>query len=453
MATFDHIEDVIGQLPMLKSYTHILLCFPLAESQLNEAIESLESAVRQVIKTFPFLAGKVVNEGKEPNSSGTFRVAPCETWESPDHQFVRVVDRSFMLASYDEIRGAHAPASMLPGSQLGYRVAFPAHYHETEDDPAPVLDIQCNLIRGGLLLDIAAQHNIIDASGIFQIASLIALSMRGESIPEDVIKEGNRDRRNIIPLLEADEPLLDHSELKASSAVQNPPPVNFLQGYKWQIFKLSAEVLTRITAEGRRQPQEFVPSVTFVSANDCLTAFLWQRVIAMRLKRLHTPEAVSKLSRAVDLRRAMGITPAYMGHMIRVANTSLTFQEIVACSLSRLASLLRKSIIDVSQPYAIRSYVTFIANETDKSKIAYAGAFNPCTDMSCSSIAHITAPEFGRLGAPDFIRRPTYGPLPCCTYVAPDKNDGYVILMCLHEDEYRALDQNQAWSDVVKRIG
>ncbi|KAL5358618.1 hypothetical protein BJX96DRAFT_183084 [Aspergillus floccosus] len=452
MATFEHIEDVIGQLPMLKSYTHILLCFPLAERHRNEVVESLESAVRQVVKTFPFLAGKVVNQGKGPNSSGTFKVAPCETWESPDHRFVRVVDRSFMLASYDEIRTAQAPASMLPGSQLGLRVAFPAQYHETESDPAPVMDIQFNLIRGGLLLDIAGQHNIVDASGIFQIANLIALSMRGESIPDDVVKEGNCDRRNLIPLLGADKPLLDHSELKAKSATQNPSPANFFQGYKWQLFKLSAEALSRINAAGQQKPHEFVQSVTFVSPNDCLTAFLWQRVAAMRLKRLHAPEAVSKISRAVDLRRAMGITPAYMGHMIRVANTSLTFQEIVTSSLSRLASLLRKSVIDISQPYAIQSYVTFIANEPDKSKIAYAGAFNPFTDMTCSSIAHITAPGFGRLGAPEFIRRPTYGPLPCSTYVAPE-NDGYVALMCLHEDEFQILGQDKAWSDLVKRIG
>ncbi|KAL4892834.1 hypothetical protein BDV59DRAFT_208016 [Aspergillus ambiguus] len=453
MTTFEHIQDAIGQLPLLKSYTHILLCFPLLEGRRDGVLDSIQSAVRKVVAAFPFLRGKVVTEGLGPNTSGTFKVIRCEAWESPSHQFVRVVDRSSICASYDQIREAQAPSFMLPGSQLGGRVAFPEQYRETECDPAPVLDIQANLIRGGLLLDIAAQHNIIDATGIFQIANLIALSMRDETIPDAMIDEGNRDRRRLIPLLGPDETLLDHSELMPSKTLPNDTATDFIRGYKWQLLRLSVAALNSIIADGRRQPEEFVPSVTSVSTNDCLTAFLWKRVTAMRLRRDHNPQAISKISRAVDLRRVMGLSPAYMGHMIRIANTSLTFQEIISSSLSKLASLLRQTVVQASDMYAVRSYVTFISNQSDKSRIAYAGTFNPSTDMSCSSIAHVTVPRFGELGIPEFVTRPTFGPLPSCAYFGAESNGGYATLMCLHEYEFQALYHDKEWSDLVRCVG
>ncbi|KAF5865105.1 hypothetical protein ETB97_005346 [Aspergillus alliaceus] len=454
MATFEHVQDVIGQLPILKSYSHILICFAVSDEKREAAIQHIERAVRLVMKTFPYLSGKVINEGSGSGSSGTFKVASSGEWESSEHVFVRVEDRTDVCPSYDELCAAHGPSSLLPGHLLSARKGFPESYQETEDDPAPVLDFQANIVRGGLLLDLAAQHNIIDGTGIFQIVNLLATALRGDKFPLFQIHEGNRDRRSLIRLLGPDEPLLDHSELKPPVIIKAPPPPEVLAPYKWRYYRFPLDSVNKIRELANNKPEDFDPSTTSISLNDAITAFCWQRITTIRLKRLETPTAYSKLSRAVDFRRVMKLTPAYLGHMVRICNTRLTFQEIVNSSLSRLASLLRKAVQEISKEYALRSYVTFIANEPDKSDIAYGGSFNPQTDFSCSSIAHVKVPDFGPLGAPGLIRRPTFGPLPCSSYVAPMLHgEGMEALVCLHENDIEALAADESWKELVEYVG
>jgi hypothetical protein len=454
MAIFEHVQDVIGQLPILKSYSHILICFSVSDDKRDAAIRDIECAVRQVMKALPFLAGKVINEGSGSQTSGTFKIASCEKWESPDHFFVRVEDRSTLCASYDEICAAHGPSTMLPGYILSRRKGFPESYEETQDDPAPVLEFQANIIRGGLLLDLAAHHNIIDGTGVFQILNLLATALRGEHIPQCQIDEGNRDRRSLIALLGPDEPLLDHSELKPPVIIKAPPPPELLAPFRWRYYRFPVASVKKIQDMADSKPEEFESSTTTLSLNDAITAFCWQRVTAVRLKKLQTPTAISRLSRAVDFRRVMKLSPAYLGHMVRISNTRLTFQDIIDSSLSRLASLLRKAVLEISNEYALRSYVTFIANEPDKSDIAYGGSFNPQTDFSCSSVAHVKVPDFGPLGKPGLMRRPTFGPLPCSSYIGPVLDgEGMEALVCLHESEIRALAEDEVWKELVEYIG
>lgn len=452
--TYDHIQDVIGQLPILKSYTHVLLCFPLTEGKRDSILTSLESAAHIVVSALPFLSGKVINEGAGPNNSGVFKVARFPRQESPGHRFVRVEDRSTVCPSYDELLAAHGPSAMLPGYLLGPRKAFPEPYNDSEEDPAPVLDIQANLITGGLLLDLAAQHNIIDASGIFQIANLLATAMRGEPIPQAQIDEANRPRRDIIPLLGPNEPLLDHSDLRPPFVIKELPPLEAVAPFQWRYLRVSASAVARIKAMADAHPEDFDASTPFVSTNDALTAFIWQRITAIRLSRLGTPHAISRISRAVDFRRTMNLSPAYLGHMVRISFLRLSFSDIVDFSLSRLSSLLRKSVLDITSPYALRSYVTYIANEPDKANIAYGGGFNPATDLSCSSIAHVKVPEFGELGKPGLLRRPTYRPLPCSAYTAPMLDgEGMEVLICLLGEEIELLRQDEEWRELVEYVG
>ncbi|KAE8356275.1 transferase family-domain-containing protein [Aspergillus coremiiformis] len=454
MAIFEHVQDVIGQLPVLKSYSHMLICFSMPEDKREAVIQDIERAVRIVMKAFPYLSGKVIHEGSGSGSSGTFKVASCEEWESSDHAYVRVVDRTTVCPSYEELCAAGGPTSMLPGHLLSPRKAFPESYQETDDDPAPVLDFQANIIRGGLLLDLAAQHNIIDGTGIFQIINLFATALRGDQFPVFQIHEGNRDRRSLIRLLGPNERLLDHSELKPSVIIKAAPPPELLAPYKWRYYRFPSHAVTKIREMANSTPEDSEQPTMSVSLNDAITAFCWQRITAIRLKRLRTPSAISKLSRAVDLRRVMKLSPAYLGHMVRICNTRLTLQDIVDSSLSRLASLLRRAVQEISNEYALRSYVTFIAAEPDKSDIAYGGSFNPQTDFSCSSIAHVKAPDFGPLGKPGLMRRPTFGPLPCSSYIAPMLHgEGMEALFCLHENDIEALAEDEVWQELVEYIG
>ncbi|KAL4919044.1 hypothetical protein BDW62DRAFT_47948 [Aspergillus aurantiobrunneus] len=451
------LQDILGQLPLLKSYTHILLCFSLPDSQREPVLESLQCATKRILAAFPFLAGVVVHKDVCPGDSGTFTVEGFDAdnggYEGePVKKIFHIKDLSDVLPPYATLHGAEAPPAMLPGSVVAPpRPAFPKVYTE---DSVPVLEIQASLIHGGLLLDIAAQHNIIDATGIFYIAHILSLLMDNHPnpIPHADLLLGNCDRRNLIPLLPPDEPLPPEMSVFTKP---RPPPLDreTLAGFKWHLLHFSPETLASIHAQASSHPEEFVDPITSVSVNDAITAFCWQRLTLVRSGHETNQDAsqTTQITRAADLRRTMSLSPAYMGHMVRTANLRVPLSTVTSSSLSRLSSLLRLTVATHTTPLSIRSYATLLSRTPDKNTILYAGGFNPLTDFSCSSVAHVNLPRFGSdLGTPDFVRRPTFGPLPAGMYVGPGRRgEGLDAVVCLRQWEIEGLKGDPEWKGRV----
>ncbi|CEL06578.1 hypothetical protein ASPCAL09751 [Aspergillus calidoustus] len=427
-------QDILGQLPLLKSYTHILLCFSLPDSHRAAALVSLQSATNRLVAAFPFLAGHVVHGGIAPGNSGAFTVE-YDADNLPGHSILTVKDISGLMPPYRTLSAARASPSMLPGDIVaGPRPAFPKSY--TDDEPAPVLEIQVSLLHGGLLLDIAAQHNIIDATGIFYIANLLSKLINTENtnpVPQADLVLGNRDRRDIIPLLPDNEPFPKDLDLDIYTGPR-PPPINpdILSEFKWYLLHFTPESISSIHAEANSTPPDFVRGIPSVSVNDALTAFTWQCLTRARCALYpdfstttttnsagEAAEPTTQLTRAADLRRAMALTTAYMGHMVRTSNTRLPVRIVTASSLAYISSCLRATLRRDTSPRAVRAYATLLARTEDKSRILYAGGFDPLRDLSCSSVAHVSIPRFGQLGEVEFVRRPTTGVLPGGMYVGP----------------------------------
>ncbi|KIA75957.1 hypothetical protein HK57_00240 [Aspergillus ustus] len=493
------LQDVLGQLPLLKSYTHILLCFSLPDSEREAVLSALQGATKRLLAAFPFLAGNVVHRGLAPGDSGTFTVEyEADNNNSNNKSVLSIKDLSSLLPAYNTISAAHAPPSMLPGSLVAApRPAFPRVYNEEEGKSAPVLDMQASLVTGGLLLDIAAQHNIVDATGIFYIAHQLSKLMdvndnNNNAIPHADLLLGNCDRQKVIPLLPPDEPLpqdlLDiHTTTTKtgpsySPSHYSPPPLDpaILAEYKWHLLHFSPEAIAAIHTEANSQPDHFVDPITSVSVNDAITAFVWQRLTIARCTAYPapfscsavaaadnsdtdgnhattpTPITTTQLTRATDLRRTMSLSPAYMGHMVRTANLRLAISTVKASSLSHLASHARATILSNTTPHAVRAYATLLARTRDKSRILYAGRFNPLCDFSCSSVAHVeVSTQFGYvLGRPEFVRRPTVGALPGGMYLGPagrgsgsgrEGPGGIDAVVCLRGGEMEALCGDEAW--------
>ena len=457
MSSFAHLVDILGQLPLLKTYSHLLLVFPLQDDRLsrNEAIESLRSAALKLTEAFPWLAAKVINKGRGVGNSGSFELEPCALW-SPPYSIIRFTDRSSLCPCYNEIIEARGRSAMLDGSLLAPRKAFPESYQETEADPAPVLALQANFIQGGLLLDCAAQHNFIDMSGIEQLYNLLAAALNEEPFSPDAIVQGNVDRRNLIPLLQSDEAIKDHSNFKRPPPFDLPaPPLEPDSPYSWRYFRFSAARLLELkTLAMKSEGSDY--SFPYVSTNDVLTAFCWQRVISVRLRRRQTPNAVAKFLRAVDARKTMGISQMYTGDLVTIATSRITFKELADASLLAVANLLRKDLNAVNTRDYVRSFATFIANTLDKSEIVYGGKFNPDTDIGSSSWAHIqlSRVKFGPLGNPALIRRPNFGPLRSDIYFMPRTESGDIdALLCFNEEDMKGLEVDAKWSEYADFIG
>ncbi|KAL2167889.1 hypothetical protein VTG60DRAFT_676 [Thermothelomyces hinnuleus] len=458
MHDFTHMTDVFGQLPFLKTYAHLLLIFPLENDELSraKAIESLNSAALKLAEALPWLTAKVVTKGSGPGNSGRYELEPCALW-SPPHTIMRIRDYSDVCPPYYKIVKARGPVTMLDGNILGPRkVVFPETYQETEADPNFVAMFQANIIQGGLLLDLVAQHNILDLGGIEQCFTLLARAMRGEPFTPEMLAVANMDRRNAVRLLGPDEPMKDHSAfLRPGPLDLPPPPLEPLSPYSWCYFRFSATALSKLKALAT--PTEgWDPSMRPVSTNDAVTAFCWQRVTSVRLRRRGTPEARTKICRAVNARKTLGVPSEYMGDMVTIVNSSFTFQELADAPLSAVAGQLRRDLTAVNTPEYIRSFATFIANTPDKSIISYGGKFNPDTDMGTSSAAHVRLleVEFGPLGKPSLIRRPNFGPIKSELYVMPRTLDGdFDILLCLKEVDMVGLMEDAQWNEYADYIG
>lgn len=71
--------DILGQQPLLKVYTQICLCFSVADASSHSAtINTLTNGLERLSASFPWLAGKVVNEGLGEGNSGIFKI---KSWE------------------------------------------------------------------------------------------------------------------------------------------------------------------------------------------------------------------------------------------------------------------------------------------------------------------------------------------------------------------------------------
>ena len=447
MESFEYYQDFIGQLPMLKTYLHF--CFGFATPNENAQTERIVAEVgitaRRMTESFPWLAGQVVSRASGDGESGVFSMAPCARF---DNTFLRrVKDCKAVFPSYPEILEAKASQKVLAGEVLAPRTAFPLSYQESEEDPAPVMALQINIVSGGILLNWACQHNVMDASGLSQALGLFALLMRGGEIPPSAIDWGNRRRGSLIPLLGPGETKLDHSHLQRPIAVDPPLSPAPFHAFAWRDFNFSAESLDAIKAMANDSAGFVDPTVSFVSTNDALTAFCWQRIAAARLELGKPSDAISKLARAVDARAIMKVSPEYMGHMIYIAATHLPLETIAKRPLAYVASALRRSLDEASNEYEIRSFATLLSDTKDRRTIAFSGAFDPELDVGNSSgLSMKWRYDFGSLGVPDFGNRPRFTPIPSTVYIWTRRPDGSVdVMLGLRPQELAIIQKSDEW--------
>lgn len=443
MSDLSQFQDVFGQLPFFKCYTQLCIGFHIDNSQEEEVIAEIKKAVTKLTDTFPWLAGHVINEGSGPGNSGLFRIVQYEKQRKDPPVAVKRVPE----IDFEELARKKAPSSMLDGSILAPRNGVPVPYED--DEPAEVFSLQANFVKGGLILTFSGNHIAIDMNGQGHLISLFAKVMRGERLSETEIKEGNRDRREIIPLLKDNEPLLDHSMMQVDPTAGPPPE---LHPARWVYYRFSEAALEKLKQEALLS----VRNGFRLSTNDVLAAFFWQRVSVARQARLPSDER-THLGRAVNGRRILDppLSPAYMGVVVTATFTSKTLKEMAKEPLGEIAIALRRDLSDITS-YAVRSLTTLISRTPDKSSITYGARLSLSTDMLLSSWAHqeTQSLEFGVLGKPAFVRRQRFAPMESLNYIMPKTRDGDIdIAACLREDDIAVLAKDGKWTAYAEYIG
>lgn len=460
-------QDVVGRFPQLKTYNQLVLIFPCGPEIAHDAVvEAFRGALDHIIKLVPWLGEQVVHEAQDGGRSGLFQTAP---FSSPSHaeKMLVVKEASDLCPSYEELERRGAPVSMLDGKILCPVPAWPLRYTEADVGEAPVVVFQLTFIKNGLLLNFSNQHNMVDGVGAYAIFKLLSIVMQGQAIPQSLIDQANMDRRTVIPLLDPDEPLRDHSHLLKPTSPKTAPagtvePHSAPPPSRWALFRVLRKSIPEIKRAASSKDEFLDPSVEYVSTNDALCAFYWKRLASTRVRNgsVGDPDAqVFKFLRALDARSAVGAPAGYMGQMVYHAATRYSYRDLAGTqlTLSALASRLRADLNASNTEWAVRSYATFLAGVADKSALVYGGGFDPSVDVGNSSMSQLdfTALDFGLLGRPRFMRRPNLTPVPGVMYVlAPEGEAGDLpVLLCLPDRDIEGLREDEEWGPSTEFVG
>ncbi|KAI9801962.1 MAG: hypothetical protein M1825_003017 [Sarcosagium campestre] len=438
--------EILGQLPFLQIYTQICFCYSVADPSLYPVIiETLEKGLERVSASFPWIAGKIVNEGSGRGNSGVFKIKP---YKKILPFIVKDLRHDASVPFMEALRRAQFPFRMLDESVVAPYKTLPARYHS---DPRPIFVLQASLISGGLLLTFLAQHNTMDMTAQAQIIHLISKACRDELFTSEELSSGNLERHDLIRLLdESYEPgpelaqqIIKPISVQSKSKDVKPPTCS------WTYFTFNQDSLSALKSLAM---QTISPSSGYASTDDALSAFIWQAVIRARIHRL-SPTTEATFARAVNVRRYLDVPETYPGLIQNMAYSTREVQELVKEPLGAIASLLRLAVDPKTSKlgYNTRALATFLSRTPDKNVVSYSATLDLSVDIMLSSWAKLdfydTDFNLG-LGKPEAVRRPQFTPVESLVYLMPRTLDGEIaVAICLRDED---LERLKADDDFMK---
>ncbi|KAK7725796.1 hypothetical protein SLS63_007951, partial [Diaporthe eres] len=415
----------------------------------TEIIHNLEIGLARLSKEFSWVTGKVIQVDEH------FNITPAKTSLG---LVVKELQDDVTVPTWDELREADFPFRMLDED-----VAAPCKTLVEPDSERPVLLVQANFVKGGLLLTFNAQHGSMDMAGQAQVITLFAKACRGEAFAKDEVEVSNMRRTDRIPI--ADDKTPDASEspkprpeglaqdVEANAKPRKPQPSSPSADLVWAYLDFPAASLSSLK---KLAIQTLTPHVAFVSTDDVLTSFIWQSITRARHSRLDSPRSTpTTLTRNVDVRRHFDLPPTYPGLMTTATSHTYPVNDLVNQeTLGAVASGLRAALSPDSLRHNAIVQATAIARNKDAAaQRSIAALSNPSFDVRLSSWAkeNLYDLDFGPcLGQPEAVRRPKFmnGAREGLVYFLPKGREGDIVVgVCLREEDMKRLRMN---GDVIQ---
>ena len=469
--------NILGQV-FMNFYATILLGFRLPKGHSPKDVETtLQSALSQLRDTFPFLGGHVVIEHRTAHGSGVYKVVPYEDSRPPLP--LDVTESSKEVGSFDQLASARAPMSMLKSEALAPFPGLPHSFDPLEKD-CPVLSVRLNILEGGYTITFSTHHNVIDMNGLGNLINLFAKACRGQPFTQEDKQGSQLDTSSLLPLLSDGETQLSHDEFRCASRLKPPQPQTTQQleqqdqhkqsaqpehpqnprsrpQASWRYHHFKAETLLELKSQavGTRSSGA---SSHWISTNDALTAFIWQRVSVARTARLQEKQPVKVMRMVNGTQRAITHpSKSYMGvHGVPILSPSLPLAFVSSALVGELAAILRERVQSVDARH-MRSWASLISDEPDKSTINAAAAVVAGVDLIFSSWAglNLASLDFGLPSRhPAFVRRPNFDALEGLCYFMPKSVDGGIdVALALSEQDWEVLERDGEWSSKALLIG
>ncbi|CAG8402890.1 unnamed protein product [Penicillium salamii] len=278
----------------------------------------LRGGIERLISHHPFLAGVVLPSVENP---GTFRVARASENLLPAVPMCTVKLLPDLQIPSSKIAAARKDEAAYDRNHL--LTVVPVHVAESSAEP-PVIRFQINVLGNGLILGIFFNHTVIDGTGFGILIQSLAICCREHNTPSAVtplpsdpsyeessraiLATIGRDIKATKPKCAHPEPTMATEEKTTNNEATHDM---FLLDYD---FHLSAAKIEQIL-EWTRDQTANGHSVPHVSADDIVTAVLWQ---CLGQFRGHTVEGspICVLQRVLNARRRIQppLSTNYLGN-------------------------------------------------------------------------------------------------------------------------------------------
>ncbi|PSK46538.1 Isotrichodermin C-15 hydroxylase [Elsinoe australis] len=446
-----HLDIFGNQPPLHKLYTQVTLCYGLRDtSRDSDIVQQLSQSLEHLTISFPWIAGQVIKV-----DNGVPKIRPLD--RSP-HFVVKDYRSSASIPSFDKLKEASFPFSMLNESVIA---PCPTLSH-TVDGPVAVFLVQANFIDGGLLLTFNAAHDVMDLVGQGFLLSMLDKICNGASISEEEEFIGNPQRETMLSLLDESYqpgPEIDPQRITPVDIQVTPEGVasqNFQSPARsdWEYFIFSPSSLLDLKAH----VSSTLPSGSFISTDDALTALVYARLTAARLYRL-PPTSNIAIARAVDARRYLGLHDNYPGLMHHMTYHTFPAKELPSLPLGDIALDFRRAVDPATSDVAFRTraLATALDRAEAKSKFSFTACIDGSRDMMLSSWSKVDWYDlsFGLcLGKPEAVRRPYFQCNEGIIYFMPRRKDGEIAVgICARKEDLDSLRTDKEWARYGRWIG
>lgn len=450
----DDCLNILEQRPgWARLATNIAWCFDRPENErTSKLIDTLQNGLEKLVENFPWIAGKVVNEGSDPakNDTGTYKIVPR-------HEKPQIILKD------------HRNTPSVPDIHKLKRSGFAMHLLE-ENIFAPrsslilepqidnaVLLVQANLVADGLVLVFSGNHSAMDMPGQTQIIRWFSQACRGENFDEQQLNIGNMPRRDLLPLLNATyqpgDELSHQTPLVPSLATSATQAQDAANKIRWATFSFPSASIAALKANATS-----TRTSEYISKDDALSAFLWQSIARARLHRV-SPDNLSTALRAVDVRRTLDIPPEYPGLAQNTLYHKYSLGELAELPLGVVASALRDKLTSTSPSvsYYTRSVITTLSRTADKNCLKVLAKVDRPRDVVLSSYAALPVYDLDfslGLGVAEAVRLTRLLLMESLTVTLPTMPSGdIVVTTCLHEEDLAHLKADNQMSKYAQYVG
>lgn len=327
---------------MPRHYTRFCLAYSLGETPASVAISRLEAFFRRTFQAVPWLAGYAcpVKGGSAPKDKLEIRFSQRDV----DNFQVKVQELGpdrFPL-TYAELCELGMPPSKLPREVIS---SCPDRRPDTE--PAAILDVTVNVIRGGLLVAIFLHHGVTDGASMGTIISgQLCCNVTQEqpltSVGMAARARAETDTRLPLSSILANQPIGAHLEYKSALRAMNqspssPAPAPSRSEVTSHIFVFSEQTLQTLKADlnalVRSSPH---PEIPWITTHDALQSLLWQHLTRARIPSLSETSAqplpsTSTLLIPVNIRKRINppLPPTYLGGAVVLAPATLPLTSLL----------------------------------------------------------------------------------------------------------------------------